>query len=61
MIDFDFFDYSISKNSLAHFNEEIIGLTNDSGEIKDANLSEIVSAIIDGRDFDYQKFNSDLV
>lgn len=61
MIDFDFFDYSISKNSPAHFNEEIIGLTNDSGKIKDANLSEIVSAIIDGRDFDYQKFNSDLV
>lgn len=61
MIDFDFFDYSISKNSLAHFNEEIIELTNDFGEIKDANLSEIVSAIIDGRDFDYQKFNRDLV
>ena len=61
MIHFDFFDYSISNNLLAHFKEEIIRLTNDSGKIKDANLSEIVSAIIDGRNFDYQKFNSDLV
>jgi hypothetical protein len=61
MIDFDFFDYSIANNSLAHFNKEIIGLTNDSGKIKDANLSEIVSAIIAGRDFDYQKFNSELI
>ena len=61
MIDFNFFDYSISNNSPAHFNEEFIGLTNDSGEIKDSNLSEIVSAIIDGRDFDYEKFNGDLV
>lgn len=61
MIDFDFFDYSISKNSLAYFNEKINGLTNATGEIKDANLSEIVSAIKDGRDFDYQKFNGDLV
>ena len=61
MIDFNFFDYSISNNSPAHFNDAIINLTNESGEIKDANLSEIVSAIVDGRDFDYQKFNSDLV
>ncbi|MBN4053915.1 hypothetical protein JYT97_03415 [Haliea sp. AH-315-K21] len=60
MIDFDFFDYSISNNSLAYFSEDIISLTNDSGEIENANLSEIVSAIVNGRDFDYQKFNSEL-
>ena len=57
MIDFDFFDYSISDNSQAYFSEEIVKLTDSSGKIKDPNLSEIVSAIVDGRDFDYQKFN----
>jgi hypothetical protein len=57
MIDFNFFDYSVELTREMKFKPDKLNLLLESGEVVNDNLREITNAIIEGRDFKFNKFN----
>ena len=57
MIDFDFFDYSVELTREITLKSGKLDLLLGTGKVVNENLTEITNAIIEGRDFKFNRFN----